>query len=331
VKIELSIIIPVYNRPDDLRELLESLYFQTDKDFEVIVVDDGSSVTSETVVKNIQPFLDVKYYYKENSGASLTRNYGYEKATGNYAIFLDSDCILYKDYIQNVRLRLTNNYVDAFGGSDTAESPQRTYGGINTIKPIERITAKQKAINYAMTSLLTTGGIRRGVKTLDNWYPRSFNMGYSREVFNATGGFTGTIRPNDPDLDIDMSIRIKKLGFKIGYIKEAAVYHKRRSTFRQFSKQVYRFGKARMTLYRLHPDSLKFVYLLPLLFTLALLFGIAFNFMTPFILFALAIFIHSTLKTKNIYVGLLSVIASYIQLISYGFGFLLEYKLIGVK
>lgn len=305
-----SFIIPVYNRPDEIEELLKSLTEQTYREgFEVVVVEDGSKVPCEHIVDSYKEKLTVSYYKKPNSGPGLSRNYGSERASGDYLIFLDSDCILPKDYFRTVKHALTENYIDAFGGPDNAHAD---------------FTVLQKAINYSMTSFLTTGGIRGVNEKLEKFHPRSFNMGYSMEVFRKTKGFA-SIRFGE---DIDMSIRIMENGFKTRLIKEAFVYHKRRSNFRQFFKQVFNSGIARINLYKRHPQSLKAVHMAPALFTVgcvALLFLSVFCswlFVLPIVLHMLLIFLDSSVKNKSILIGFVSILASYIQLFGYGFGFI---------
>lgn len=310
--INLSIVIPVYNRPTEIDELLASLCKQTNNNFEVIIVDDGSTLKCDKQVDKYKSLLNIKYYYKKNTGPGLTRNYGNEKSSGNYTIFLDSDCVLPSHYIQTIHVRLRNKFIDAFGGPDRAD---------------QSFSILQKSINYAMTSFFTTGGIRGGGEKLDKFYPRSFNMGYSREVFEKTKGFS-RMRFGE---DIDMSIRIINCGFETALIKEAYVYHKRRTNFKQFFKQVFNSGIARINLFKRHPNSLKTVHTFPTLFVIGMLLLIIFSvtispyFMTPLIFYSLLIFVDSTLKNKNIYVGLISIFASYIQIIGYGTGFLVAF------
>lgn len=310
--IELSIIIPVYNRPHEIDELLKSLTEQSRKDFEVIIVEDGSTLKCDKIVDKYLSLLDIKFFYKNNTGPGQSRNYGYEKAQGNYCIFLDSDAVLPMHYIQIVQDSLTNNFVDAFGGPDKAH---------------ENFTKFQKAINYAMTSFLTTGGIRGGKENFDKFYPRSFNMGCSRKVFEETKGFSN-MRFGE---DIDMSIRIINHGFKTKLIKEAYVYHKRRATLRQFFKQVYNSGIARINLFKRHPESLKIVHILPSLFVLGLallsflsIFTSAY-FIVPVFLYSMLLFFDSIIKNKSISIGMLAILVSYIQLMGYGAGFIFAY------
>lgn len=308
--LNISIIIPVYNRPEEIEELLKSLVHQTNGDFEVIIVEDGSTVTCEKEIAGYSKELNINYYYKDNSGPGQSRNYGYEKAKGNYCIFLDSDCVLPVQYVETVRKSLIKKYTDAFGGPDKAH---------------ESFSSFQKAVNYSMTSFLTTGGIRGGTEKLDKFYPRSFNMGYSREVYNATNGFS-EMRFGE---DIDMSIRILKHGFKTQLIQEAFVYHKRRTSFRQFFKQVFNSGIARINLFKRHPESLKLIHFFPALFTLGLLLIIILTvflslwFLVPVALHMLLLFIDSSLRNRSVFIGSLSVLTSYIQLTGYGLGFLL--------
>jgi len=310
--LKISIVVPVFNRPKELEELLESLHNQTNKSFEVIVIEDGSALRSDSVVKDFKKELDIKYFYKENTGPGLSRNYGCEKANGDYCIFLDSDCVLPPEYFETVQGVIVNNDVDAFGGPDKAHKD---------------FTKFQKAINYSMTSFLTTGGIRGGSEKLDKFHPRSFNMGFSMEVFNATRGFSN-LRFGE---DIDMSIRILRQGFKTKLIKDAFVYHKRRTNLRQFFKQVYNSGIARINLYKRHPDSLKLVHFAPAFFTIGTIALLLLSIMVlpwlliPLLLHLLLLFFSSMIKNRSVIVGILAIITSYTQLFGYGAGFAMAF------
>lgn len=306
--IKISLIIPVYNRADEMAMLLKSLEIQTDKDFEVIVVEDGSQFHCRNILEEFSTTLDLHYFIKENSGPGLSRNYGAERGKGNYFIFFDSDCIIPPEYVAIVRASLQTNYSDAFGGPDRAD---------------ESFTTTQKAINYSMTSFFTTGGIRGNKKGMEKFHPRSFNMGFSRDVFSKTGGFS-SMRFGE---DVDLSIRIFSAGFKVQLIESAFVYHKRRTNFRQFFKQVYNSGIARINLFKLHPQSLKLVHFFPSIFLVGLAITLILSFdnilfLIPSLLFILLIFTDSSIKHKDVKVGLVSVVASFIQLIGYGAGFL---------
>lgn len=303
-----SVIIPVYNRPDEVDELLQSLTQQTFRDFEVIVVEDGSAIPCKNVADNYRDLLDLHYYSKPNSGPGQTRNYGAERSRGEYLIILDSDCILPEGYLAAIDEELKRQYADAFGGPDRAHVS---------------FTDLQKAINYSMTSFFTTGGIRGGKKKMDKFYPRSFNMGVQRKVYQALGGFS-QMRFGE---DIDFSIRIFKGGYACRLFPDAWVYHKRRTDFRKFFKQVHNSGIARINLYKKYPESLKLVHLLPALFTL----GVAFLLLAapfclysllPILLYALLVCADSTVQNRSLRIGIYSVAASFIQLIGYGTGFL---------
>jgi len=303
-----SVIIPVYNRPDEVDELLQSLTQQTFRDFEVIVVEDGSAIPCKNVADNYRDLLDLHYYSKPNSGPGQTRNYGAERSRGEYLIILDSDCILPEGYLAAIDEELKRQYADAFGGPDRAHVS---------------FTDLQKAINYSMTSFFTTGGIRGGKKKMDKFYPRSFNMGVQRKVYRALGGFS-QMRFGE---DIDFSIRIFKGGYACRLFPDAWVYHKRRTDFRKFFKQVHNSGIARINLYKKYPESLKLVHLLPALFTL----GVAFLLLAapfclysllPILLYALLVCADSTVQNRSLRIGIYSVAASFIQLIGYGTGFL---------
>ena len=304
----LSLIIPVYNRPNEVEELLDSLTRQSETNFEVVIVEDGSKDTCQHVVEAFKDKLDVSYSYIPNGGPGNARNYGAKQSKGDYLIVLDSDCILPPDYIKSVNKELKETGADAFGGPDKAS---------------DSFTDVQKAINYSMTSFFTTGGIRGGKKKIDKFYPRSFNMGVRQEVYQALGGFS-RMRFGE---DIDFSIRIFKGGYTCRLFPGAWVYHKRRTDFRKFFKQVHNSGIARINLYKKYPESLKLVHLLPAAFTLGVaifLLGTPFcpYSLLPIALYALLVCMDSTIRNRSLSIGLYSVAASFIQLIGYGTGFL---------
>ena len=310
-----SFIIPVFNRPDEVDELLDSLTKQSLKDFEVVVVEDGSSVKCDNVVKAYENRLNIKYFLKANSGPGQTRNYGVDRAEGEYVLILDSDVVLPTNYLQAVDAELRRQPCDAFGGPDRAHSS---------------FSLMQKAINYAMTSFFTTGGIRGGKKKLDKFYPRSFNMGVRREVYLALEGFS-KMRFGE---DIDFSTRIFKGGYSCRLFPEAWVWHKRRTDLKKFFKQVHNSGIARINLTKRHPGTLKAVHLLPAVFTVGCALLVVLTVvaalcgcphwwasLTPFALFSLIIFADSALQSHSLQVGIRAVAASFIQLWGYGTGF----------
>jgi GT2 family glycosyltransferase len=307
-----SIVVPVYNRPDEIQELLDSLTNQRFKDFDAIIVDDGSTLKAECIVHAFKQKIDVAYYYKDNnSGPGLTRNFGCSRAKGDYFIILDSDCTVPTNYLEAVDNHLSKDYLDAFGG------PERSH---HSFTPI------QKAITYSMTSFLTTGGIRGGKKHIDKFFPRSFNMGISKEVFKQTNGFSA-MRYGE---DIEFSIRIMAHGYKTGLIQDAFVYHKRRTSFRKFFDQVFHSGAARVEIYKLHKE-LKLVHLFPAAFTIYCLvafFAAFINMRTDFFLSSLLIiyitlvFIDAAIRNGSSRIGLLSVMAMFTQLVGYGVGFI---------
>lgn len=305
-----SFIIPVYNRPDEVDELLESLTTQSLKSFEVIIVEDGSSVTCREVCNRYTDKLDLKYFEKSNSGPGQSRNYGAERSSGDYLIVLDSDVVLPAGYLQAVDDELKREPADAFGGPDSAHAS---------------FTDTQKAISYSMTAFFTTGGIRGGKKKLDKFYPRSFNMGIRRDVYAQLGGFS-KMRFGE---DIDFSIRIFKAGCSCRLFPEAWVWHKRRTDFRKFFRQVYNSGIARINLYKKYPKSLKAVHLLPMLFTVGVLLLVVLSaflrslWPLSLLLFYAAIIFGDALRvSRNLKVALLAVVAAFTQLMGYGFGFL---------
>lgn len=322
-----SIIVPVYNRPDEVDELLESLCKQSFKDFEVIIVEDGSSVACKEVCDKYMERLDLKYFLKQNSGPGQSRNYGAERSKGEYLIVLDSDVVLPEDYLQAVEDELLRQSADAFGGPDRAH---------------DSFTDTQKAISYSMTSFFTTGGIRGGKKKLDKFYPRSFNMGIRRDVYMQLDGFS-KMRFGE---DIDFSIRIFDAGYKCRLFPDAWVWHKRRTDMRKFFRQVYNSGIARINLHKRHPGSMKLVHLLPMVFTVGVIllflvacfgrvmmvYGNPADFydwywlviaaLSPILLYSLLIFIDSALQNKSMHIGFISIGAAFVQLFGYGLGFI---------
>ncbi len=303
-----SVIIPVYNRPEEVNELLQSLISQQFRQFEVIIVEDGSSLPCKDIVDKYTDTLDIQYFYKDNSGPGQTRNYGAARSNGDYLIFLDSDVIVPFGYFEAIEEELQKQKADAFGGPDRAHT---SFTGI------------QKAINYSMTSFFTTGGIRGGKKKMDKFYPRSFNMGIRREAFEHLNGFS-EMRFGE---DIDLSIRIFGAGYSCRLLPDAWVYHKRRTDFRKFFRQVYNSGIARINLYKKYPDSLKIVHLLPAAFTVGFAVLVISGLFSPWFLFPLAIyflviFLDSSIQNKNLLIGIYSIAASFIQLTGYGLGFI---------
>lgn len=301
-----SVIVPVFNRPDEVDELLESLCSQSFKDFEVLIIEDGSDKCCRDVVEKYSNLLDVKYYLKANSGPGQTRNYGAALAKGEYLIVLDSDTMVPSHYFDAIESELNSFPCEAFGGPDRSH---------------HSFTPTQKAISFAMTSFITTGGIRGGKKKLDKFYPRSFNMGIRKSVYDILGGFS-KMRYGE---DVDFSMRILEAGFSSRLFPEAWVWHKRRAKLSQFFKQVHNSGIARVNLSLLHPGSLKLVHLLPGCFTagcIALIICAPFCVwsLTPLLLYALLAFVLASLRERNLKVGLISAAASYVQLIGYGTG-----------
>jgi glycosyltransferase involved in cell wall biosynthesis len=308
-----SLIIPVYNRPDEVDELLESLSKTTyDQIFEIVLVEDGSTLRCQEVASKYGDKLDISYYYKENSGPGDSRNYGMNKARGDYYIIFDSDCIIPSNYLSEVEKALQENYVDCFGGPD---------------KALDSFSDIQKAINFAMTSFLTTGGIRGGSEKIGKFQPRSFNMGLSRKAFEASKGF-GNIHPGE---DPDLSIRLWNLGFETRLFQNAFVYHKRRIDWEKFSLQVSKFGKARPILNSWYPQYNKLTFFFPTFFIIGFFVSLVllvFNqdFLLKFYFgYFLALFLLSSIQNKSIKIGYLSIIAVWKQFYGYGTGFLESY------
>lgn len=305
-----SIIIPVYNRPNEIDELLASLTIQNfSDDFEVLIIEDGSTLKSNTIVEQYTHKLTIKYFFKPNSGAGASRNFGMQKATGNYFIILDSDVIVPQNYLSEVKKGLEKMYTDAFGGPDAAH---------------KNFTSLQKAINYSMTAVLTTGGIRGKKQAVGKFQPRSFNLGLSKKAFLKIQGFSKMKNGED----IDLTFRLWQNGFHTQLIEKAFVYHKRRSTIQQFFKQTFGFGTARPLLNRKYPKTAKITYWFPSLFVIGLLLSILLVILNiPQLLYfyccyLVFIFIDATLQNKNLYVGFLSVFTSVTQFFGYGLGFL---------
>ncbi|MDE5572392.1 MAG: glycosyltransferase [Muribaculaceae bacterium] len=306
-----SIIVPVYNRIDEVADLLESLSRQTVNNFELVLVEDGSTQPCKDVVKLYEGKFPIQYYYKENEGRSIARNYGMERAEGAYFIFFDSDCVVPEDYFEKLEAQYEAMPVDCFGGPDAAH---------------DSFSTTQKAINYSMTSFLTTGGIRGGKISLEKFTPRTFNMGFARKVYEKVGGFREMFSE-----DIDMSTRIRNAGFSISLYPDQYVYHKRRVDFKKFFRQVYVFGMSRITLKLLYPGSMKAVHFLPALFVLGSIALIVLSifvspyWILPLVAYLLAIFVAAFCSTKSFVIALKAVPASIIQLTGYGLGFIKAY------
>jgi len=310
-----SIIIPLYNRPQEIDELLTTLTKQTYTQFEVLVIEDGSVNDAKAIVDKYANTLDVKYFFKPNEGQGFSRNYGFERAKGDYFVVFDSDCLIPEDYLEIVRDYLFEHKLDAYGGPDAAH---------------QSFTPVQKAISYAMTSPFTTGGIRGNKKHIGQFHPRSFNMGVSREVWEKVGGFILTRLGED----IEYSIRIHEHGFKIGLIPAARVFHKRRTSFSQFYKQLHFFGRARINIYKHFPSELKLIHFFPAAFTCGVIFTVLINifywplaFICNFVMlvYFMLIFFHSWQVNKSLKVAFLSIIAAFIQLTAYGLGFIQDF------
>jgi glycosyltransferase involved in cell wall biosynthesis len=306
--LQFSVIIPVYNRPDEVKELLESLSKQSLINFEVIVIEDGSTLSCKEVVNQFHNQLNLHYFYKVNEGRSIARNYGIKKANTNYYIIFDSDCIVPENYFAIVTQFLQTKPLDCFGGPDRAQ---------------DTFTPTQKAISYAMTSFLTTGGMRGSNQSVTKFYPRSFNMGFSKQVFKVTQGF-----PNIPLAeDIDLSMKIIESGFSTGLIADAFVYHKRRTSLKQFYRQVNRFGIGRIDIAKRHLGSLKIIHFFPLGFVFFTIFSIVLAlfidtlFLLPLLFYALAVLIDSFRSYQSLQIAFLSLAAVFIQMFAYGLGF----------
>ena len=302
-----SIIVPVYNRPGEVKELLDSLAAQTVKPFELVIIEDGSKERCDHLLDHYRSLFNIHYYYKDNSGRSDTRNYGMQRANGDYLLFFDSDVILPPFYFERLEEAMEADYCDCFGGPDAAD---------------ESFSDMQKAVSHAMTSFWTTGGIRGGKAVMEKFCPRTFNMGLSKAVYQKVGDFKDMMGE-----DIDLSIRIRNAGFKIRLIRHVFVYHKRRIDMSRFYKQVNNFGQARIWLQILHPGSLKIVHTAPALLLLLGVVLLVASVFSPWLLllpllYAMLIFFDSLLKNRSMKVALLSVVAAAGQITGYGTGFL---------
>lgn len=314
----LSIIVPVYNRPDEVTDLMSSLKEQTDSNFQLVLVEDGSTVPALSAVQQADgswkpdkdPGFNLKYFRKDNEGRSIARNYGIDRADGDFLVFVDSDCILPPCFVESLRCGLQRGDVDCYGGPDAAH---------------ESFTPVQKAINFAMTSFLTTGGIRGKKKSMEKFTPRTFNMGFSRNVYENVGGFREMFSE-----DIDMSTRIRNAGFRIALFPDVFVYHKRRGDLDKFWRQVHVFGMSRITLELIYPGSMKLVHWLPAVFTVGavgLAVGSFFSkwLIIPLVIYLLALFLSALRAERDIKIAALAVAASMVQLFGYGTGFIKAY------
>jgi glycosyltransferase involved in cell wall biosynthesis len=312
-----SIVVPVFNRPSEIQELLDSLTKQEYKNFEVVIVEDGSFISCNEVIESYREKLKLQYFFIENVGQGFARNFGMQHAQGDYFVLFDSDCVIPKSYLSDLKEALVRRNLDAHGGPDAASETFNNF---------------QKAINFSMTSFLTTGGIRGKLKDPKKFEARGFNMGFSKEVFLKTKGF---IHPNQAE-DIELSIRIKKLGFQLELVTEAFVFHKRRTDWTSFTKQSFSFGRNRITVSQYHPNALKLVHFLPscfllfnLIFVLSLFtpFALKYIFLLIYLIWILGILTESYWQTSSFVIALLSLGTSWIQLNAYGWGFLKNFTL----
>lgn len=321
--LKLSVIIPVYNRPHELNELLHTLVGQTRKPDEVIIVEDGSTISAETIAKSYEASLPIKYLTKENGGQGFARNFGYQHATGDFLIVFDSDCLIPPDYLKIVEDSLSQSEVDAYGGPDAAHP---------------EFTVIQKAISHSMTSVFTTGGIRGRKKHVGEYHPRSFNMGISKRTYEATQGYIIPFMGED----LEFSTRIIKQGFKTALIPEAFVYHKRRTDLRKFYQQLKYFGRARINLTRFHTEQIKIIHLFPLVFSLGLLVSLILFFLFPLLgksfltiygIYFSLVTLESLIVNRSIAVALLTPVAAFLQMFGYGYGLVYEWirKLRGIN
>jgi cellulose synthase/poly-beta-1,6-N-acetylglucosamine synthase-like glycosyltransferase len=314
-----SIIVPTFNRPNEVIELLDSLIQQTFRDYEVILADGSPGTQVKDIADRYILRLPLLYLYEKGLGISESRNRGVQKASGDYVIFLDSDCITPPTYLDTIERHLAENPAEVFGGPDATHAS---------------FTAVQKAISYTMTSPFTTGGIRGRKKHMGKYQPRSFNMGVAREAFLKVGGFS-ELKVSE---DIDLSIRLDNAGYRTVLIPEAFVYHKRRSTFYKFYKQTNSFGRGRVDLAIRHSNALKPLHMLPSLFVLYNAAGVLSILLSlkVFVLYILSlffysllIFLHASVMNRSLYIGLLSVAASFVMLTGYGSGMI--YNLVSRK
>ena len=305
-----SIITPIYQCSSETKEFLKSLSFQKYKNFEVIFIEDGEKDSSKDIIGDFKNVLDVKYYFKKNTSVSFRRNFGMSVAKGDYFVFFDSDCIIPENYFQVVNEKISANNIKAWGG------PDRDHNSFSYL---------QKAMNYSMTSIFTTGGIRGGKKKIGKYHPRSFNMGIGKEVFDKTGGFPTVVSPGE---DIIFSINIQRCGFQTQLIQEAFVYHKRKISIKKYFKQISSFGFVRYPISLLFPDTFSLIFLLPSIYTLGVIFLILMSvfvhpcFILPLVLHYLLIFIDAGIKTKRVKIAFLAILTSFIQFCAYGYGFL---------
>lgn len=309
MEINYSFVIPVYNRPEEIGELLQSMeHLDFQGTFEIVIVEDGSTISSKGIVGKYSKNLNINYFQKPNSGPGDSRNFGMGSANGNYFLILDSDVVLPSNYLKEVDKALQEDFVDCFGGPDAAH---------------QNFTPVQKAINYAMTSLFTTGGIRGNKKGRGKFQPRSFNMGLSKKAFEASGGF-GKIHPGE---DPDLALRLQKMGIETQLFADAFVYHKRRINWKKFYQQVYKFGTVRAILNKWHPGSKKITYWFPALFCFGLLVALLLLVLgKEFLIFAylgyfIVILLDASVQNNSLKIGFYSVLASLVQFVGYGLGF----------
>lgn len=309
--LKISLIVPVHDRPREVERLLDSLVKQSDADFETVIVEDGSSKPCRSVVSIFEDRLSLRYVKNDIAlGPGLARNKGVTIASGNFFVFVDSDCFLPKQYMETLKNELANRPIVAFGGPDTS------HASFNLL---------QQAIDYSMTAFLTTGGIRGGRERLDLFYPKGFNMGMTKKVLDHLGGFAD-LRYGE---DTEFSYRIRKAKYKVGFLANVFVHHERRSSLLGFARQVFQSGKARIIIFQKHRNAMKTVHLVPAVFVAVSGLSIIFSFRNPLFLLPLLIYlavigIHASIKLRNPISGTLAIITSLVQILSYGAGFIYQ-------
>ncbi len=316
----ISVITPSYNRASELEHLMRSISAQSiDHNlFELIISDDGSTDDTEALINSWQEkaSFSIKYISQENKGPGAARNHGLEKSIGELILFIDSDCEAHPKWIETIVDEYHKSEFDACGGPDGGKKD---------------FTLLQKAIDYSMTSFFTTGGMRgHSEKMISKFYPRTHNMGVKRDKYEAVGGF-GNLRHGQ---DIEFSHRIRTSGGKIRFIKNALVYHRRRTSLRQFIKQVFNWGVARINLGKIDTAMLEPVHFLPSLsillslFIILIIYQLDWGISEIFLLFfspLSIICLLGALNKKDLRVFPILLLVIPIQIFGYGLGFLQAY------
>lgn len=221
----ISIVIPTYNRPQRLRYCLDALLnieYPRDR-FEVVVVDDGSKVALEPIVRPFHEVLQVTLLRQDNAGPASARNAGARQAQGSYLAFTDDDCLPAPDWLTQIAAQLTAHPEAMVGGLPVNALPKNLYS-----------TASQELIDYLYQYYNLSSERAK--------FFASNNIAMGRELFLAVGGFD-TSFPKAAAEDREFCDRWQQLGYAMVYAPEVTVYHAHSLTLKSFWRQHFYYGR----------------------------------------------------------------------------------------